>query len=147
MRITINNLEPCPRNRSHAIVSRGKFAQLIKTEAARMYESALKKLLAPYKKDRDSFFDKFDPNKHGIKTTYIHGSPDFLTKSGKINLNSVDLDAHKILKDVIAEFLGINDGYVICSTDIKCLYPQHILIIDIDIVSNGIEVPGLTNIH
>lgn len=139
MRIIIDNLEPCPRNRSHTIVNRGKFSQNIKTEAARMYETALSQLLTPFAKHRDEFFKAFDSSKHGIYAKFYHGTPELFTKTGKINLNSVDLDAHKVLKDVIADFIGIDDGYVIKATDMKFHYPSHLLVIDLEIVPKDLS--------
>lgn len=139
MRIVINGLEPCPRNRSHTIVNRGKFPQMIKTEAARLYEQALRKLLEPYEMQKDKFISSFDEDKHGIVATYYHGTPDLFTKTGKINLRSVDLDAHKVLKDVIAQFFGIDDGYILKEVSTKLYSKTHTLIVRYEIIDKDIS--------
>jgi hypothetical protein len=139
MNIVIDNLEPCPRNRSHTIVVRGEFPQMIKTQAARLYEEALNQLLVPYAKQRDEFYKSFNPDKHGIFAKYFHGHPDLYTKTGKINLKSVDLDAHKVLKDVVSDFLGIDDGYIIKDQNMKFYYPSHTLIIEYHAVNKDLS--------
>lgn len=137
MKILFTGLEPCPRNRSHTIVTRGKFAQNIKTEAARLYEQALKQLLKSYASDKDQFIKLFNEDKHGIKAEFSHGTPSMFTAAGKISQRSVDLDAHKVLKDVIFEFIGLDDSMVIECTDRKFYSPHHVTIIDLEIVPKG----------
>jgi len=134
MILKLENLEPCPRNRSHTIVVRGKFAQNIKTEAARMYEQAIAQLLKPYKEQRDTFLASFDQDKHAIRADFYHGTPILFTKTGKISLNSVDLDGHKVLKDCIAEFMGIDDGYIIKDSNSKFYSPNHVTIIKLEVI-------------
>jgi hypothetical protein len=106
----IDNLEPCPRNRSHTVVVRGKFAQNIKTEAARSYEQAIRFHLDRIPTVKE-FSQKFDKNKHQISATFHHFTPDFYTATGKISENSVDFDAHKVLVDTVCDYIGIDDAY------------------------------------
>jgi hypothetical protein len=110
--LSVIDLEFCPRNRSHTTVVRGKFAQIIKTEAARLYESALTFHLQKFAFQTAAFAAQFNEKKHKLQADWVYGSPDFLTATGKINLQCPDMDAHKVLQDVVMDFVGINDGYI-----------------------------------
>lgn len=144
MILKLHNLEPCPRNRSHTIVTRGKFAQNIKTEAARMYEAAIAQLLKPYKEQRDTFLASFEQDIHAIQADFYHGTPKLYTATGKINLNSLDLDAHKVLKDCIAQFIGIDDGYTIKDSNSKFYSPDYTTIIKLSIIPKGFTTDEIT---
>lgn len=120
LQIEIKGLPHCPRNRSHAIIKKGKFAMLAKTEAARSYEAALKHHLQQFKIAAETFRSCFDEKKHCLTVIWEFASPEVVTKSGKISENSTDLDAHKVLQDVIFEFIGIDDAYIVRDTRSKC---------------------------
>jgi hypothetical protein len=128
----IDNLEPCPRNRSHTVVVRGKFAQNIKTEAARSYEQAIR-----FHLDRitgiQEFSQKFDKNKHQITAVFHHFTPVFYTTAGKINENSVDFDAHKVLVDTICDYVGIDDAYFSDARITKQYLENYSLIVHLEI--------------
>ena len=119
LHIEIKGLAHCPRNRSHAIVKKGKFPMLAKTEAARSYEAALKFHLEKFKSSAEIFAKTFDKDKHCLVAIWEISSPDLLTKTGKISENSTDLDAHKVLQDTIFEFIGIDDAYIVRDTRSK----------------------------
>lgn len=118
LHLEVKGLPHCPRNRSHAIIKKGKFPMLAKTEAARSYESALKFHLVKFKEAAEIFRSHFDLNKHCLSAVWEFVSPEVLTKTGKVSENSTDLDAHKVLQDVIFEFIGIDDAYIM--RDVRC---------------------------
>lgn len=126
--LEIIGLPHCPRNRSHAILKKGKASFLGKTEAARSYEKAVLFHLAKYKEEIESFRKKFDPKKHHLHATWELYSPDVLTKDGKYSENGVDLDAHKVLQDTVFGCLGIDDAYVGTDTRSKWQGEYHIYI-------------------
>lgn len=118
--IEIFGLPHCPRNRSHAILKKGKASFLGKTEAARSYEAALKHHLGKYQYVAAGFKNSFDPQTQHLVAIWEFISPEVLTKSGKVSENGTDLDAHKVLQDTIFEFIGIDDAYIMRDTRSKC---------------------------
>lgn len=131
----IHGLPHCPRNRSHAIITKGKFPMLAKTEAARSYEAALKFHLKKYENGAKEFAKSFDKEKQHIVAIWEFFSPDLLTKSGKISENSGDLDCHKVLQDVIFDFIGIDDSYVVRDTRSK-YQGEYKVLLDLRIRNN-----------
>ena len=119
LHLEVKGLPHCPRNRSHAIIQKGKFWMMVKTEAARSYELALKFHLVKYATAMETFKNNFDPKKHCLVAIWEFVSPEVLTKTGKISENSTDLDAHKVLQDVIFESIGIDDAYIMRDTRSK----------------------------
>lgn len=113
IKLVIEGLPHCPRNRSHTILRKGKASFLGKTEAARMYEQAIKQELANRELDCTFFKNQFDKNKHVLWAEWIFYSPDLLTKDGRVSMNSTDLDAHKVLQDTVMEVVGIDDAYIV----------------------------------
>lgn len=132
--IEIKGLPHCPRNRSHAIMKKGKFSMLGKTEAARSYEAALKFHLAKFKGPASDFLSGFDKEKHHLVAIWEFHSPEVLTKSGKVSENGVDLDAHKVLQDTIFEFIGIDDSYIMRDTRSK-VQGEYAVLLDLRISS------------
>jgi hypothetical protein len=135
--LEIRGLEPCPRNRSHVAIVRGKFAQIIKTEAAKSYEEAIHQHLTKYILNQQNFIKEFDEMKHALKVDWIFGTPDLYTRSRKLSNTSVDLDAHKVLQDSVMSFVGIDDSYIIRETRAKEYSPDHCVMIFIQIIDNG----------
>ena len=132
--LIVEGLPPCPRNRSHTIVTRGKFAQNIKTETARQYEQALDFHLRKFKVDAEKFRVKFDVNRDALHAEWTFTTPDLYTKTGKVNENSVDLDAHKVLQDTVCEFIGIDDAYIVQETKRKVYGATHAVNVTFTIV-------------
>ena len=144
--IEIKGLPFCPRNRSHASIynAKAKRSMVVKTEAGRLYEKALKKQLDSYKEDLAAIKEEFNPYKHGLMVNFYLGTPDYYTKDGKLSQTSTDLDAHKILQDVVMEAVGIDDGYIIRSLKEKFPSCQFYYLITIDLVwlENGGDTLG-----
>jgi len=113
IRIEINGLPHCPRNRSHKPIVKGKVAMVIKTEAARSYESALAFHLQKYGMEASSFASQFDKKKQHLEAFWSYYSPNVRNKDGSYSLTSGDDDSHKVLQDVIMAFIGINDGIIV----------------------------------
>lgn len=114
--IHIYGLPHCPRNRSHAIMKKGRASFLGKTEAAHSYEEALLHHLVQYKGMAENFCKNFNPKTDHLVATWEFQSPDLHTKEGAISRNSTDLDAHKVCQDTIMKFIGIDDAYIVKDT-------------------------------
>lgn len=111
LEITISDLPPMPRNRSHMLTSSKGRPMNIKTELCRQFEKTLEGMLYRYSKDFQEFKQGFDPKLHYIQATYYIFTPKILlyTKEDKISSRSVDTDAHKVMRDVLYKCLGIDD--------------------------------------
>lgn len=123
-------------------MTRGKFAQNIKTEAARQYEQALNFHLRKFKADAEKFRVKFDVNRDTLHAEWTIVTPDLYTKAGKISENSVDLDAHKVLQDTICEFIGIDDAYIVQETKRKIYGATHAVYVTFTLVGIKHETSG-----
>ncbi len=111
IQIQINNLPPMPRNRSHMLTSSGGRPMNIKTALCREFEKDLDSRLLKDAKQITEFFNCFDRKEHYIKAEYILHTPasELFTKDGHISSRSVDTDAHKVMRDVLYQHLGIDD--------------------------------------
>lgn len=123
-------------------MTRGKFAQNIKTEAARQYEQALNFHLRKFKADAEKFRGLFDVTRDALHAEWTITTPDLYTKTGKVNENSVDLDAHKVLQDTICEFIGIDDAYIVQETKRKIYGDTHAVNVTFTIVGITHENSG-----
>jgi hypothetical protein len=104
--VTIHDLPPMPRNRSHRVANN----MLIKTEMCREFEKDLTERLKEFANGFGSFkADCSDSN--FIRATYTIFTPrsHLFTKEGRISLRGVDTDAHKVLRDVLYRSIGIDD--------------------------------------
>jgi hypothetical protein len=83
----------------------------IKTPLCRAFEQDLHKRLHNYAQAFSSFVSEFDKKRHFIKARYVIFTPEevLFTKAGHISSLSVDTDAHKVMRDVLYECIGIDD--------------------------------------
>lgn len=112
--ITINDLPPMPRNRSHMLSNNKGRCMMIKTPLAREFEKDLVDRLAIYSSSIARFKEHFSPDQHFLKVNYTIFTPhsDLFTKDGRISLKAVDCDAHKLFQDVIFREIGIDDKFI-----------------------------------
>jgi hypothetical protein len=112
--IKILDLPPMPRNRSHMLTAKGGRPMNIKTPLAREYEKDLAFRLKEYAGKMMLFRNAYIPTKHYVSIEYyIYTPKDVLfTKDGHISARCVDLDAHKVMQDVLFDCLGLNDKLV-----------------------------------
>jgi len=112
--IKILNLPPMPRNRSHMLTAKGGRPMNIKTPLAREYEKDLAFRLKEYAGRMIIFRNTYHPLKHYVSVEYYIYTPKemLFTKDGHISAKSVDLDAHKIMQDVLFDCLGLDDKLV-----------------------------------
>lgn len=110
LEIKINNLPPCPRNRSHQVVRN----MLIKTDLARAFEKDLTELLENYREDFRNFVAMVRLHEHYLSVVYTIYTPrdSLFTKDGRISAKSVDLDAHKVFQDTIFKAIGLDDKLI-----------------------------------
>ena len=139
--LVIERLPFCPRNRSHSAIynSKTKQAMVVKTEAGRSYEKALKQVIKKYAEEAKLLTAEFDPQKFGLFFQATYYTPEFYTKDGRISQTSTDLDAHKILQDVISGFIGIDDGYIIDSYTRKRYAEVFKYVIKIELISKPVK--------
>lgn len=119
IKLIIENLPPCPRNRSHFISISGRFPFLAKTEMAKQYVKAIQFHLTKYSSEAREFKESFNPKKQHLIAIWRMWSPEIRTQTGSYSLTGVDLDAHKVLQDTIFDFIGINDALIVSDSRIK----------------------------
>lgn len=110
----IEDLPPCPRNRSHMLtVAKGR-PMLIKTQLTREFEKDLTLRLEEHKGEFLLFSKTFNPKEQYLKAEYIIYTPeeDLFTKDGRISSKSTDVDAHKVFQDVIFKCIGLDDKLI-----------------------------------
>jgi hypothetical protein len=83
----------------------------IKTALCREFEKDLDSRLLKESEQIEKFFNEFDKKENYIKAEYIIFTPasELFTKEGAISSRSVDTDAHKVMRDVIYQHIGIDD--------------------------------------
>ena len=109
IRITIYDLPPMPRNRSHRVTRN----MLIKTDLARAFEADLTERMGRIKNDTDAFAGLVRES-HYLSAVYTIHTPRglLLTKEGRVSARSVDWDAHKLFQDVLFKCMGLDDKLV-----------------------------------
>jgi hypothetical protein len=113
MQIIINNLPPMPRNRSHTLTVAGKRPISYKTPLCVAFEKDLEERLEVYKKSFWDFHQAFKPEESFIELTMYAFCPssELFTQKGTINSKCPDFDSNKVMIDVLARCLGVDDKY------------------------------------
>jgi hypothetical protein len=109
--LTFEDLPPMPRNRSHMLTAKGGRPMNIKTPLCREFEKDLHNRLLKFQSSIDYFNSCYVSNKHYIVAEYYIYTPEELlfTKQGAISSRSVDVDAHKVMTDVVFNCIGLDD--------------------------------------
>jgi hypothetical protein len=92
----------------------GKRPMLIKTDLAREFEKDLTERLKEYAPIFEEFKNYFDPRRHFIEAEYNIYTPksELFTVSGAVSARSTDVDAHKLLQDVIFKSMKLDDKLI-----------------------------------
>lgn len=122
-------LKSVPRNHSHGVSRNGR---PYKTSECKKFEQELSRALALYNQSKQLFRNDYDDKKHGIKLALTIYTPKLYTQRKTINKKSVDFDAHKVLVDVLFNWLGIDDSQIIDSRVIKKFGLKHSFTVSID---------------
>jgi len=87
---------------------------LIKTDLAREFEKDLKSRLEDYSELFKDFREYYNPKRHYIEAEYNIYTPksELITLSGHISAHAVDVDAHKVMQDVIFKCMGLDDKLI-----------------------------------
>lgn len=87
---------------------------LIKTDLAREFEKDLTERLKEYAPIFEEFKNYFDPRRHFIEAEYNIYTPksELFTVSGAVSARSTDVDAHKLLQDVIFKSMKLDDKLI-----------------------------------
>lgn len=109
--LKFENIPPMPRNRSHMLVAKGKRPMNIKTPLCREFEKDLLHRLSIYQSEIAYFRSCYVPEKHYIAAEYYIYTPEDLlfTTKGAISSRTLDVDAHKVMTDVIYTSIGLDD--------------------------------------
>lgn len=110
MILEIKDLPPCPRNRSHMVTRN----MLIKTPLCREFEKDLTSRLEDFQEAFRDFSEMFDVNCKHLSVTYLIYTPSdsLFKKDGGISSRSVDVDAHKVMQDVLFKCIGVDDKFI-----------------------------------
>ena len=150
--LTFEDLPPMPLNRARMLTISGGRPMNIKTPLCREFEKDLHNRLLKFQSNIDYFNSCYVPNKHYIVAEYYIYTPEELlfTAKGAISSRSVDVDAHKVMTDVVFNCIGLDDKIM---RDCRIITPvshdgkhNYRIILRLEKLSNLISTPNILQV-